>query len=86
LDITDREITSAEEMDMLGNKDAAANIAVKNMETARKFYEGTLGLKQVGAEGKELIAYRSGNSTINVYRSKYARHQPGDGLDVGGRR
>jgi catechol 2,3-dioxygenase-like lactoylglutathione lyase family enzyme len=60
------------EIDMLGNKDAAANIAVKNLETARKFYEGTLGLKQVGAEGDELIAYRSGSSTILVYRSDYA--------------
>lgn len=57
---------------MLGNKDAAANIAVKNLETARKFYESTLGLKQVGAEGNELIAYRSGNSTLLVYRSDYA--------------
>jgi catechol 2,3-dioxygenase-like lactoylglutathione lyase family enzyme len=57
---------------MLGNKDAAANIAVRNLETARKFYESTLGLKQVGAEGNELIAYRSGNSTLLVYRSDYA--------------
>ena len=24
---------------MLGNKDAVANIAVRNLETARKFYE-----------------------------------------------
>ena len=57
---------------MLGDKDAAANIAVKNLETARKFYEGTLGLTQVDAEGQELIVFRSGNSTINVYRSDYA--------------
>lgn len=57
---------------MLNDKDAAANIAVKNLETARKFYEGTLGLTQVGAEGQELIVFRSGNSTINVYRSQYA--------------
>ena len=57
---------------MLGNKDAAVNIAVRNVETARRFYEGTLGLKQVGAEGDELIAYRSGNSTLLVYRSNYA--------------
>jgi catechol 2,3-dioxygenase-like lactoylglutathione lyase family enzyme len=57
---------------MLGNKDAAANIAVRNLEIARKFYEGTLGLKQVGAEGNELIAYQSGNSTLLVYRSDYA--------------
>ena len=57
---------------MLGNKDAAANIAVKNLETAKKFYEDILGLTQVDAEGQELIVFKSGNSTINVYRSQYA--------------
>jgi len=57
---------------MLGNKDVAASIAVRNIEVAKKFYEDTLGLKKVGAEGEDLIAYRSGKSTINVYRSKYA--------------
>jgi catechol 2,3-dioxygenase-like lactoylglutathione lyase family enzyme len=61
-----------EEIDMLGNRDAAANIAVKDMETARKFYEDTLGLTQIGAEGEELIVFRSGNSTIVVYQSQYA--------------
>jgi catechol 2,3-dioxygenase-like lactoylglutathione lyase family enzyme len=59
-------------MDMLSDKDAAANIAVKNLETARKFYEDTLGLKQVGAEGDELVVYKSGNTILNVYRSQYA--------------
>jgi catechol 2,3-dioxygenase-like lactoylglutathione lyase family enzyme len=57
---------------MLGNKDAAANIAVKNLETAKKFYEDILGLTQIGAEGQELIVFKCGNSTINVYRSQYA--------------
>lgn len=57
---------------MLGDKDAAANIAVKNLEVAKKFYGDTLGLTQVGSEGSELIIFRSGNSMINVYRSKYA--------------
>jgi catechol 2,3-dioxygenase-like lactoylglutathione lyase family enzyme len=57
---------------MLGNRNAVANIAVKNLETARKFYEGTLGLKPVGAEGEEVIIFKSGDSTINVYRSRYA--------------
>jgi catechol 2,3-dioxygenase-like lactoylglutathione lyase family enzyme len=57
---------------MLGNKDVAVNIAVRNLETAKRFYEGTLGLKQVGAESDHLIAYRSGNATILVYRSNYA--------------
>ena len=57
---------------MLGDKDAAANIAVKNLETAKKFYEDTLGLTQMGAEGQEVIVYKSGNSTVNVYQSQYA--------------
>jgi len=57
---------------MLGNWDVAANVAVKNLETAKRFYEGTLGLKPIGAEGDELIVYKSGNSTLNVYCSKYA--------------
>jgi catechol 2,3-dioxygenase-like lactoylglutathione lyase family enzyme len=57
---------------MLGHRNAVANIAVKNLETARKFYEGTLGLKPVGAEGEEVIIFKSGDSTINVYRSRYA--------------
>jgi catechol 2,3-dioxygenase-like lactoylglutathione lyase family enzyme len=57
---------------MLGNKDAVANIAVKNLQTARKFYEGTLGLTAVDAEGEELIVFKSGNSTLYVYRSQYA--------------
>jgi len=57
---------------MLGNKDAVANLAVKDLRTARKFYEGTLGLKPVSEEDDELIVYESGRSTLNVYRSNYA--------------
>jgi catechol 2,3-dioxygenase-like lactoylglutathione lyase family enzyme len=57
---------------MLGDKDAAANIAVKNLEKAKKFYEDTLGLTQIGSEGQEAITFRSGNSIINVYQSQYA--------------
>ena len=37
---------------MLGDKEAVANIAVKNLEIAKKFYEETLGLTQIGAEGQ----------------------------------
>lgn len=57
---------------MLGDKDAVANVAVKNLETAKKFYTETLGLTPVDSEGQELIVFKSGRSTINVYRSKYA--------------
>ncbi|HET6756819.1 MAG TPA: VOC family protein, partial [Burkholderiales bacterium] len=45
---------------MLGNNDASANLAVKDLDRARKFYEGTLGLKQVESMDDELIVYRSG--------------------------
>jgi catechol 2,3-dioxygenase-like lactoylglutathione lyase family enzyme len=57
---------------MLANKDVAANIAVKDLARAQKFYAGTLGLKEAGREGEEVIAYRSGNSTVLVYRSDFA--------------
>jgi catechol 2,3-dioxygenase-like lactoylglutathione lyase family enzyme len=57
---------------MLGDKEAAANIAVKNLERAKKFYEDILGLTQVGAEGQEVIVFKSGNSTVYVYQSQYA--------------
>jgi catechol 2,3-dioxygenase-like lactoylglutathione lyase family enzyme len=60
------------EINMLGDKDAVANIAVKNLETAKKFYEETLGLTQIGAEGQEVIVFQSGSSTIYVYKSQYA--------------
>ncbi len=57
---------------MLENRNAIATIAVKDLARARKFYEGTLGLKPVDAEGKEVIVFKSGDSHLNVYRSKYA--------------
>ena len=57
---------------MLGNKDAVANVAVKNLDVAANFYRNTLGLKQVHQEGKELVVFQSGHSSLNVYRSDYA--------------
>jgi catechol 2,3-dioxygenase-like lactoylglutathione lyase family enzyme len=57
---------------MLGDNDAAANIAVRDLETAKRFYQDTLGLTQVGTEGQEAIIFKSGNSTVIVYRSQYA--------------
>ena len=57
---------------MLGNKKAVANVAVKNLDVATKFYQNTLGLTPVHEEKKELMVFRSGTSEINVYRSEYA--------------
>jgi catechol 2,3-dioxygenase-like lactoylglutathione lyase family enzyme len=60
------------EQTMLGNKEAVANLAVKDLERARKFYEETLGLAPIQTEGDDLVVFQSGVSTLNVYRSQYA--------------
>jgi catechol-2,3-dioxygenase len=57
---------------MLGNKKAVANVAVKDLDVATKFYKNTLGLTPVHAEEREVVVFRSGTSEINVYRSDYA--------------
>jgi catechol 2,3-dioxygenase-like lactoylglutathione lyase family enzyme len=58
---------------MLSNKDAIATIAVKDIDTAGKFYEGTLGWKKADTGGgDEGVSFQSGNSTIFVYRSQFA--------------
>ena len=57
---------------MLRDTDAIANLAVKDLTRAKEFYEGVLGFEPVGHEGDELIVYRSGKTTFNVYRSKEA--------------
>ena len=57
---------------MLRDRDAVANLAVKDLPIARAFYEGTLGLEAIDKQGDELIVFRSGKTTVNVYRSKEA--------------
>ena len=57
---------------MLENSNATANLAVKDLEKAKAFYEGTLGLSQVDDMGGELIVYKSGDTLINVYHSQFA--------------
>lgn len=57
---------------MLGNKDVMTDLAVKDLKTAKKFYEEILGLKLTRGEGDEALIFRSGNSTLHVYKSQYA--------------
>jgi len=56
---------------MLSDNDAIATVAVKNLEIAKKFYEGKLGLAKV-MENEEVLAFKAGTSTLFVYRSQYA--------------
>ena len=57
---------------MLADKSAMATIAVKDLAAARKFYESTLHLKRSGPDDPEVSTYKSGSSTIMVYKSQYA--------------
>ena len=56
---------------MIGKADATPMIAVKDLDRARKFYEETLGLKQIDDFGEGFML-KSGETTFNVYRSEFA--------------
>jgi catechol 2,3-dioxygenase-like lactoylglutathione lyase family enzyme len=56
---------------LLGNVDATATLAVKDLGAAKKFYQEKLGLTPVD-DSEELVVFKSGNTTINVYHSEYA--------------
>jgi catechol 2,3-dioxygenase-like lactoylglutathione lyase family enzyme len=56
---------------MLGDHDVAATLAVRDIDAARSFYEGTLGLEPV-MEVPDSIVYAAGNSRLMVYRSDFA--------------
>jgi catechol 2,3-dioxygenase-like lactoylglutathione lyase family enzyme len=56
---------------MLREQNAVATVAVKNLDSARTFYEQTLGLRKV-MENDEVLTFKSGTSTLFVYRSQYA--------------
>ena len=57
---------------MLGNKDAAAVVAVKDIEAGKKFYGEVLGLKKTETDDPSGTMYKSGNSMIFVYPSQFA--------------
>jgi catechol 2,3-dioxygenase-like lactoylglutathione lyase family enzyme len=57
---------------MLGKADATPMIAVKDLDRARKFYEDKLGLRTEDEMGSEVLAMKSGDTLINVYRSEFA--------------
>ena len=57
---------------MLRETDAVATLAVKDLDKAARFYEETLGLSRADGEGDEALVFESGDTTINVYRSRFA--------------
>ena len=57
---------------MLADTDAVATVAVKDLKAAKKFYGDTLGLKPTPVPEPEVLNYKSGNSTVLVYKSQFA--------------
>ncbi len=57
---------------MLADRNAVATIAVKDLKVARKFYGDTLGLTAKPSQEPEVLEYKSGTSSIYVYKSDFA--------------
>ncbi len=58
---------------MLGDANAIATIAVKDLSAAKDFYENKLGLKVDKEErAGQGVIYKSGNSRLLVYTSSFA--------------
>lgn len=56
---------------MLGNSPVVATIAVSNLESAKQFYEGVLGLKQVGVNPGG-VTYGGQDGKVAIYESQTA--------------
>jgi catechol 2,3-dioxygenase-like lactoylglutathione lyase family enzyme len=56
----------------LGDKDAIVTIAVRDLDAAKKFYEGTLGLHLSKDQEEGTAAYQTAKARIFVYPSQYA--------------
>ena len=57
---------------MLNTNDAVATIAVRNIDVARNFYEGVLGLTPQPAAEQGVMSFRTGKTTVLVYTSQFA--------------
>jgi len=56
---------------MFKDKDSSAIVAVTDIDRARQFYENILGLTLIKAD-KALLSFRTGATTLIVYKSDYA--------------
>ena len=69
---------------ILGNIDASVNLAVKNLEVSKKFYEDTLGLTQIDTE-EELIVFEWKYYYLCILVAE-CRNQQGHSCNMGSRR
>jgi catechol 2,3-dioxygenase-like lactoylglutathione lyase family enzyme len=67
---------------MISSYDSMASVAVRDLDAAREFYEGVLGLTPVG-DMMGVLKYRSGNSHVIVYVSDTAGQNPATSITWG---
>lgn len=65
---------------MLKDKTSSAIVAVSDLDRARDFYGNTLGLEPRDDDMDGVVGYRTGDTTLVVYRSEGVR--PGTGNAV----
>ena len=65
---------------MLKDRNSSAIVAVSDLERAREFYTGTLGLEPGDEAMDEVLDYRTGDTRLVAYRSRNVR--PGTGNAV----
>ena len=65
---------------MLGNRNPVTNLASKDVGRSKAFFTDTLGLKEVGNKGDDMIFFKSGDSMLKVYRSEYAGTNKADAV------
>ena len=57
---------------MLKDHDSSAIVAVSDLDRARAFYGGVLGLELAEEEMEGVLVYRTGATRLVVYHSEYA--------------
>jgi extradiol dioxygenase family protein len=57
---------------MLGDNNAVATVAVRDLAKAKKFYGDVLGLKPLPSTEKEVANYQAGKNALLVYTSQFA--------------
>jgi extradiol dioxygenase family protein len=57
---------------LLKDKPSSAIVAVRDLDRARGFYAGTLGLESAGGSEEGVLTFRTGGTQLVVYQSELA--------------
>ena len=69
---------------MLKDKTSSAIVAVDDLDRANTFYADTLGLEKEGSEQEGVLGFKTGESTLVVYKSDDVRPGTGNAVAWGG--